>query len=128
MDQKLLVGPDIEASRNLVSLMDEAGITPRAALWVYNEDTDDWRLWIVPAVHLKDKLEFYRRVSEIVTKNRQILGDLDASSTEFVVDTHPAIKGLKPVIRVEGLSNTRFTHNMLNGFYLPDAIILRMMV
>jgi hypothetical protein len=128
MDQKLLVGPDIDASKRLVSLMDNEGLAPRAALWVYNEDTESWRLWIVPSSNVGEKVEFYRRLAVIVAENRDVLGGLDTSSTEFVKDSHPAIAGLRGVIRVAGLSEVRFSNNMLNGFYLPDAIILRMAV
>ncbi len=128
MDQKLLVGPEIEGAKRLVGLMDKAGLNPRAALWVYNEDTEIWRLWIVPAPEIKEKLEFYRRLAVIVSENRELLGTLDTGSTEFVKESHPAIQGLKGLIRVESLSDVRFSNNMLNGFYLPDAIILRMMV
>ena len=70
MDQKLLVGPEIEGAKRLVGLMDKAGLNPRAALWVYNEDTEIWRLWIVPAPEIKEKLEFYRRLAVIVSENR----------------------------------------------------------
>jgi hypothetical protein len=72
-----------------------------------------------------DKHEFYRRISVIVAKNRASLGGIDASDTEMILDTHPAVKGLKVFMRAPGLSSIHFSGNRFNGFYLPDGIILR---
>lgn len=94
-------------------------------MWVHNEDTGTWKLWIVPRASLKDKADFYRRVSGIVSRNRNTFGSIDASDTEFVPDTHPAVKGLKNFIRVEKLGSVFFSGNTFNNYYLPDGIILR---
>ena len=126
MDQKLLVGPDIDASQCLVRLMDEAALTPRAVAWIYNEDTDSWRLWIVPAETVSEKREFYRKLSVIVAKNRSVLGGLDTSSTQFMAPDHPAIQALGSIFRHEGIGNIQLSNSVLNGYYLPDAIVIRM--
>jgi hypothetical protein len=65
------------------------------------------------------------RLAEIITKNRSELGGIDASDTEMVLDSHPAMKGLKNFIRAPGLGSIHFSGNRFNGFYLPDGIILR---
>lgn len=121
MDQELLVS----SGHNLVSAMDAAKIPPRLAMWVHNTDTNTWKLWIVPPKNLQDKREFYRKISEIVTRNRGKLGRIDASDTEFVLDTHPAVQGLRSFIKMDGLGSAFFSGNTFNGFYLPDGIILR---
>lgn len=121
MDQNLLV----KNGHVLITALDEAEIPPRAALWVHNTDTDTWRLWIVPPPSLDDKREFYRRVSEIVAKRWIELGGLDASDTEMVLDTHPAIRGLRKLLRLPGLGSTVLSGTKFNGFYLPEALILR---
>ena len=97
-------------------------------MWVYNEDADSWRLWIVPGPEINDKFQFYRRLAEIVADNRNVLGDLDASSTQFMSESHPALVGLARFARVEGVSAIRLSNNMLNGYYLPDAVIIRMVL
>lgn len=121
MDQNLLV----RNGHVLISALDEAEIPPRAALWVHTLDTDTWRLWIVPPASVQDKREFYRRVAEIVTRRRVELGGLDASDTEMVLDTHPAIRGLRKVLKIPGLGSTVLSGTTFNGFYLPEALILR---
>jgi hypothetical protein len=121
MDQNILV----TSGHALVRALDKAGIPPRAALWVHNTETDTWKLWLVPPHGMTDKRDFYRRLAEIITKNRSELGGIDASDTEMVLDSHPAMKGLKNFIRAPGLGSIHFSGNRFNGFYLPDGIILR---
>jgi hypothetical protein len=50
---------------------------------------------------------------------------MDASDTEMISDTHPAIRGMKRFMRAPGLSSITFSGNVFNGFYLPDGIIPR---
>ncbi len=121
MDQSTLVG----SGHALVKALDSAGLPPRVAMWVHNTDIDTWKLWLVPPRGLTDKHEFYRRLSEIATKHRVELGSLNASDTEMVLDTHPAIKGLGKFMKAPGLGSAYFSGNRFNGFYLPDGIILR---
>jgi hypothetical protein len=122
MDQSILV----RSGKLLVEGLDHAGDRPRAAVWVHNGETDTWKLWIVLQPSASDQREFYRRVSEIVAKNRDQLGGIDASDVELVSESHPAIRGLAAMMRVEGLSDVHLSNNRLNGFYLPDGIILRL--
>jgi hypothetical protein len=121
VDQAILVG----AGQKLIGLMDDKGIGPRAAVWVYNPDTDNWRLWIVPPAEIHDQREFYRRTAEIVAFNGDELAGLDTGDVEMVREDHPAIVALKGMFRSVG-GAIQLSNNTLNGFYLPDGIILRM--
>lgn len=121
MDQNTLVS----SGHALVSALDSFGLPPRLAMWVHNTDTDTWKLWIVPHASIKDKHEFYRRVSQIISKNRPAFGGIDASDTEMVTASHPGVKGLARIMKAPGLSTVAFSGNRFNGFYLPDGIILR---
>ena len=105
--------------------LDDAGLSPRAALWVHNADTDTWKLWLVPPQGVTDKREFYRRVSEIVSRHRNEFGGIDSNDTEMVLDSHPAMKGLGRFIKAPGLGSIQFSGNRFNGYYLPDGILLR---
>jgi hypothetical protein len=122
LDQALLV----TNGQKLVALMDGSDLKPRAALWVHNTDTDTWRLWVVPAKQMNDQREFYRRLSELVNLHRPELAGLDASDVELVKGDHPAIKGLQGFLHADGLNSIQISSNLLNGFYLPDGIVLRL--
>lgn len=121
MDQNTLVS----AGHALLRELDTEGLRSRVAMWVHDTDTDTWKLWIVPPSGIKDKHDFYRRVSMIVAKNRTALGGIDASDTEMVLETHPAIKGLKGFLKVPGFNSVHFSGNKFNNYYLPEGIILR---
>ena len=121
MDQSLLVS----GGHTLIRAMDDAGLSPRLAMWVHNTDSDTWKLWMVPPEGVNDKREFYRRIAEIITQHRTDLGDLFAGDIEMVSDTHPAAQGIRKFIHAPGLTTAHFSGNMFNGFYLPDGIILR---
>jgi hypothetical protein len=122
VDQNSLV----KSGHALIDALSQAGIEPRAAVWVYNADTDIWRLWIVPPLSITDQRDFYRRVSEVISRNRDQMGLLDPSDIQFTKAAHPAMSALASFARVEGKSDVRIKDNMLNGFFLPDGIILKL--
>ena len=128
MGQDALVMPNVAAGKKLVQFLDNTGIRPRVALWVHEREADRWRLWIVPAKEQTDQREFYRQVVDVVSKHRAELSGLEASDTELISDSHPAIQGLGKFIRVEDGAEIRFASSVFNGYFLPDAIILRMAV
>jgi hypothetical protein len=121
MDQNTLVS----SGHVLVKAMDAAGFSPRLAMWVHSDDPDSWKLWLVPPAGKLDKADFYRHVVQVVSGHRQELGDIDAADTVMVPDTHPAVRGLRGFIRLQGLGNSHFSGNRFNGFYLPEGIVLR---
>jgi hypothetical protein len=124
MDTELLV----KDSQNLIRRLDEGKVKPRGAIWVYSSDTDDWRLWIVPAKGLTDKFELYRIVSESISAHRNEMPTIDVSSIDFKTDDHPAIKGLGSFIHMDGVGAVNFKNNRFNGFFLPDGVVIRMAV
>jgi hypothetical protein len=121
MDQNLLVG----SGHALVKAMDAANLAPRFAMWVHNTDTNTWKLWLVPPAGVRDKHDFYRKISLLVAKHRADLGGIDASDTEMVLDSHPAMTGMRGFIKMPGLGTVQFSGNSFNGFNVPDGIILR---
>lgn len=124
MDKNALV----EEGSKLVRWLDDSKLKPRAAMWVYNSETETWKLWIVPASEIHDKREFYLELSNIISAHRDEIPSLDISSVEFKADSHPAVKGLGAMFHMEGLGSAHFSNNRFNGFSLPDGIILRMAV
>jgi hypothetical protein len=124
MDTNVLV----TAGTNLLRVLDQEAYAPRAAIWVHNPETNTWRLWIVPAKNTTDKRQFYRKVAEAISKHKDEIPTIDVSDTEFVIETHPAITALSKAFRVEGTSSIFLSNTMLNGYYLPDGIILRMAI
>jgi hypothetical protein len=121
MDREALV----ITGQELVKLLDKTTVKPRAALWVSKPDNDTWRLWLVPQKGV-DHHEFYRLVSHAISNNRSALHGIDISDVELIQDSHPAIQGLKTMMRMSGLGSAFLSNNKVNGYYLPDGVLLRM--
>lgn len=124
MDTELLV----KEGQALVRHLDQGQVKPRSALWVYDSERDDWRLWIVPPSNMTDRFELYRLVAETLSAHRADMPTLDIGSIEFKTEDHPAIKGLGRIVHMEGIGAAPVRQNMLNGFYLSDSVVLRMAV
>ncbi|WP_156467570.1 hypothetical protein [Methylobacterium sp. Leaf102] len=120
MDQKILV----TAGHELIRLLRERNINIKAALWFYNTDIDAWRLWLVPDVSIKDKHSFYRNISEILSGHKELTLCIEVSDTEMITEKHPAIKALQGMFKVTDRSSITIDNSMLNGFYLPKAIVI----
>jgi hypothetical protein len=118
----------VEEGTKLIQLLDDSKLKPRAAMWVFNSETDIWKLWIVPASEIQYKKEFYFLLSGIISARRDELPSFDISSVEFKADNHPAVTGLGTMLRMEGLGSAHLSNNRWNGFLLPDGIVLRMAV
>ncbi len=114
----------VSGGQELVRAMDAAGFSPQLAMWVHT-DTDTWKLWLVPPAGKQDKSDFYRRMVQIISKNREKFGGIDASDTTMVLEDHPAMQGLGRMIKLKGLGSANFQGNLFNGYYLPDGIIIR---
>lgn len=122
MDKGLLVG----SGHALVDLLEANGVALSAAMWVKGSDIDLWKLWIVPREANFDKREFYRNISALISDKADDFQGIDASYIELVPASHPAIQALSGIFHVSGKSDVHVQSNMLNGFYLPDGIILLM--
>lgn len=122
MDQAILV----EQAQALVKRLDATRASPRAAMWVHQQDSDTYRLWIVPPAAITDKREFYRIVAETISVHSPEMKGLDVGTTEFVSADHPAMVGMAGFIRMNGIGSATFKANRFNGFFLPDGILIRM--
>ncbi len=123
MDQNVLVNEGAK----LIGWLDETIVKPRAAVWVYNSEVDSWKLWIVPAGNVS-KSEFFLKLSEVISAHRNELPGFDISEVEFKSDSHPAIDGLRGMFRLEGIGSAHLSNNRFNGFFLPDGILMRMVI
>lgn len=123
MDKSALVSD----GQALVRLLDDTSIKPKGAMWVYSPDIDIWKLWIVPSpgFDTREKHSFYQIVATVIANHRDQFQALEASDVELTSTNHPAVEPLKQMFRIEGLGSVFLGNNMVNGFYIPDGIMLR---
>ena len=113
----------------LVAKLDEMGWRPNAAFWFYFPETNAWRLLLASAeVTIKGPREAYTAI-------QNALAELDLSGHELALDDigvmpaeHPLIGLLGSFIKTgPGLSSIRFSKNVVNGHFIDDALIYRIM-
>ena len=125
-----LVEDEVRSGAEFLEALDESGFNADAALWIYNSETDTWKLTIAYSGKKSDIEQKYRQAADVLSRLRENAeGDapvLDLSKVRIVHDSDMLISGLRPVIRVEGVSSVRFSQNMINGIYVEDALIYRM--
>lgn len=126
MVEETLVGPNVRLAQTLTTILDREGLSPRAVLWARPSDAGSWKLWIVPALGEDDKRDFYLRVAKTFAGHQSELVGFDIGDVQFVRADHPAISGLQEFGRIDGVNEVRFSNNLLNGYFLPDAIVVRM--
>lgn len=120
MDHDILV----KQAQKLTLFLDETIVEPKAVMLVISQETDNWRLWIVPSKDTINKQEFYRIVAETITKNG--ISEIDVGSIELAKSTNPAMIGMNGFLRMPGIGSAQFSNNTYNGVLLPDGIVIRM--
>lgn len=124
-----LVRSDIDAGLNLVRALDENGFAVVAALWLYNSDIDAWRMVIAYGGAKSEIEKRYLAAATVVADWRNANPEqpiLELSKVRITSADDPLISGLKPALRVDGLSEIRFSQNTINGIFLEDAVIHRL--
>ncbi len=124
-----LVRSDIDAGLGLIRALDAGNFGVAAALWLYNGDLDSWRMVIAYGGSRKDLEKKYLEAATISADWRSSHPTepiLDLSKVKITSADDKLIAGLRPVIRLDGLGEVRFSHNTVNGIYVEDALIHRL--
>ena len=121
-----LVNSDVEMGRELVKLLDEAAFPVTAAAWIYFADIDVWRLVIRTPRAERDLLGALREVASAMDAKGDLRARLDLSRLKLVPPKDNVLAAMGSVVRVDGISNIRFSRNMINGVLIDDALIYRL--
>ncbi len=118
----------ISAGAELVRRLDQARLGVSGALWLYETESNDWRLLIVtPQVHSKGLKAIY---TEIQTVIRALPDDQRKISLKdiTVVDVGDSlVSSLRQAIQTGNeVSRIRFSQNIINGTLIEDSLIYRL--
>ena len=118
----------IESGKSLVQKLDASGAKVDAAFWFYFPDVGTWKLMLsLPALVVEGPKKAYRRI-------QSALGQLPAAERAFSLDDVAIAKpdaAILSLLRVAlktgpGISDIRFTDNVINGVVVNDAYIYRL--
>lgn len=95
------------------------------AMWVYSSDSDSWKLWIAPNPAVKNKLDFYRIVTEQMNAHRDDPRGLADISTLYVEPESAPVKALRKLMHIPDIGSRPLSGSMVDGYYLPEGIAVR---
>ena len=127
MGKATLVDADMKAGKDLLNILDDTKFKVKAALWLYMPEPEEWRL--ILACPIVDE-EGPKKAYETVQSQLQGLNQRDRLSLQDISLVSPGdklIKALKLVFKLDkAISPIRFTRNVINGIFIEDAYIYRL--
>ncbi|NVZ71793.1 hypothetical protein [Pseudomonas costantinii] len=131
MDKILLVGRSftnemMEAGAVFVSEIEKSSLHLHAALWIQPTPDDFWKFVLAfPEVRLEGPRAVYKKLRSISNRIPQNEFRIGTEIVSVVEERDRLIQIFKGVIRVDG-GGVRFARNSLNGTYIEDAYIYKM--
>ena len=118
----------IQEGAALVEGLDKTGVSPDAALWFYFPDISAWRLVLAEVkVGPEGPRGVYRTVQKALHSLRNQITHLSLEDVVLAKPDAPIIKLLAQAIATgPGINSIRFTHNVINGTLIEDALIYRL--
>jgi hypothetical protein len=118
----------IETGATLVRKLDDRGLQPDAALWLYSPDLEQWKLVIAEVkVGKKGPKGVYREIQRILAEFTDEIGELSLDDVALAKPDAPIIALLRIAVRTgPGISGIRFKNNVINGTLIEDAYIYRL--
>ena len=117
----------IQAGVELTRKLDDIGSPISVALWLFDAEVNEWRLLFAsPEVSTQGPRHVYKQIGLAL----QQLGEKAAAAPLSVIgllDEHAElVKLLRIAIHTgPGIGNTRFSKNVINGHFIEDALIYR---
>jgi len=129
MDKIALVEKEIEDGKKLLEELDKNSFfLVKAALWLYIEELNDWRL-IIASPYLDDNppQKAYHFINEAL---KRISPDSSISLKDITIisNKHALISTITRTIQIapKGIGGVRMNHTVLNGIPIESAYIYRL--
>jgi hypothetical protein len=118
----------METGATLVRKLDDRGLQPDAALWLYSSDLEQWKLVIAEGkVDKEGPKGVYREIQRIIAESTNEIGELSLDDVSLAKPDSSIIALLRIAVRTgPGISGIRFKNNVINGTLIEDAYIYRL--
>jgi hypothetical protein len=116
----------IAAGAELTKSLDRARWPVVAAFWLFESETNHWRLVLAsPAVSEEGPREAYRHVSEALHATRPAL---PLESVSVVPSDHPIVRAFRSAYGTgRGLEGRRVFRSAIDGHFVDDAYVYRVL-
>lgn len=119
----------IKAGEELVRLLDRKNLRPEAAFWLYDADSQGWKLVLTQAkLRVEGPRSVYRRIQQHLRKLAEpYRKDLPLHHVAVVPPDAPIVSRLRTALRTgPDLSGVRLTNNVIDGTLIEDAYVYRL--
>ena len=117
----------IDAGASLVKKLDERGLAPDMAFWLYSSEEQTWKLLLVEVkLAKKGPKAAYSEVQKILAKYAQELGNLKLDDLVLEKPDARIVELIRKAVRTgPAVSGIRFKNNVVDGTLIDDAYIYR---
>ncbi len=129
MAKGALVDSLVTAGKTLVVRLDEAGLSPSAALWLYRSETDNWTLVLATdEAQEHGARAAYAQIQPVFRKYESDLRPLKFDDITAVSADEAVILAIGKIIHAgPGLSAIRLTNNYVDNVLIDDALVYRLL-
>ncbi len=112
----------------LIQKMDAAGLQPDAAFWLYDSESQTWKLVIAEVkVGVTGPRKGYRQIQELLRQYSKQIQGVSLDDISLTTPNAPVVALLGRAIKTgPGISGIRFVNNVINGTLIEDAYIYRL--
>lgn len=127
--KEALVSEMVLAGADLIAHLDKAGFSVFAALWLYVPESETWRLVMAsPEVRLDGPKKAYKKIQSVLARMPVDKPRIELNEITVLDSKDSFISSLKAGIQtVKGISGIRLIKTAINGLFIEDAYIYRMM-
>ena len=127
MVEKILTKEMIDIGAVFIRKLDEQGLRPDAAFWLYFPEEQQWKLIVAEVkVGTEGPKNIYRKMRKILADYPDEISGLSLDDVTLTRPDAPIVVLLRVAIRTgPGISGIRFKNNAINGTLIEDAYIYR---
>ena len=127
--KEILTKEMIESGAELTRLLDQAQLMVSASLWLYVPESNIWRLTIAtPEVRTCGPKKVYQKIQSVLSQILEEQPSVGLKDISVVENDNALISLLRIAISTgDGISGIRFSRNTINGQFIEDAYIYRML-
>jgi hypothetical protein len=118
----------IDTGAILVRKLDERGLPPDAAFWLYFPDEAQWRL-VISEVDVGDigPKKIYRKIQKILAESTDEITAISLDDVALAKPDTALIALLKLAMKTgPGIAGVRLKNNVINGTLIEDSYIYRL--
>lgn len=117
----------VRSGADLTRQLAEAGWQVTASLWLYDPDSNQWRLLLAsPTVGTGGPRKAYATIQDVLSAASGDAAALALDDVGVLPDDDSLVQLLRAAIATgPGIAGIRFSRNVVNGRFIEDAYIYR---